>query len=304
MLRLLQPSRKRNLGLCRIGARHSFGAMTTGNEWQGRVGHAWAQMHERTDRSFAGLTERLLARIAALAGSKVLDIGCGAGELALAIARARPRAEVLGVDVSGDLVTAARERAGPHPRVRFAVADAAQWSDPDFAPNLLVSRHGVMFFDDPPAAFENLRRASAPSARLAFSCFRPARDNPWALGIAELFDLPPAAPDAPGPFAFADPRRVEAILTAGGWEGIDFAPIDFAYVAGAGADPVAEALALFTRIGPSARALFDAPEADRAAMRERLGEWLETQRNGDLVAFPAAAWVVTAERRGRTTRPR
>lgn len=301
MLRLLPPSRKCNLGLCRIGARLSVGSMTTGIEWEGRVGRAWAELHERTDRSFAGLTERLLAQIATLPGGRVLDIGCGAGELSLAIARLRPEAEVLGIDVSDDLVAAAQARAGTNPRVRFALADAAQWSDPDFAPDLLVSRHGVMFFEDPAAAFENLRRASTPGARLAFSCFRSARDNPWASGIAELFGLPPAAPDAPGPFAFADPRRVEPILTAGGWEGIDFTPIDFAYVAGSGSDPVSEAMALFTRIGPSARALFDAPEGERGAMRDQLADWLEQQRSGDLVAFPAAAWIVTAERRDRAS---
>ena len=136
MLRLLPPSRKCNLGLCRIGARHSLPTMTTGTEWQGRVGRAWAELHERTDRSLAGLTERLLARIAGLPGSKVLDIGCGAGELSLAIARARPEAHVLGVDVSDDLVAAARKRAGTNPRTLFAVADAAQWSDPHFAPEL------------------------------------------------------------------------------------------------------------------------------------------------------------------------
>ncbi len=278
--------------------------MTTGNEWQGRVGRAWADLYERTDRSLAGLTERLLARISELPGGTVLDIGCGAGELSLAISRARPGARVRGIDVSPDLVAAAGARAGANARVGFSLADAAGWNDPEYVPDLLVSRHGVMFFGDPPAAFGNLRRAAAPGARLAFSCFRSPRENPWATGIGELFDLPAAPLEAPGPFAFADPRRVEEVLTAGGWERIDFLPVDFAYIAGVGEDPVGEALALFTRIGPFARALFETPEGERAAMRERLGEWLERQRNCDLVAFPAAAWIVTAERRDRATRPR
>ena len=275
--------------------------MTSGAEWQDKVGRNWAQEYARTDRAFSGLTERLLARIAELPGERVLDVGCGAGELSLAIARARSAAQVVGLDVSADLVAAARDRATDRANVCFELGDAARWSDPGFAPDLLVSRHGVMFFDDPSAAFENLRRIAAPDAQLAFSCFRAPRENPWAAGAVELLGQPPGDPEAPGPFAFADPQRVETILSAGGWEEIDFAPVDFAYVAGAGDDPAGEALALFRRIGPAARALAQAPEAERPALESKLADWIEDNRSGDLVAFAAAAWIVTARRRDRAT---
>jgi len=268
--------------------------MTTGTEWQDAVGRIWADSWALTDRSFSGLTERLLARIAGFAGEKVVDIGCGAGELSLAIARARPRAEVIGVDVSEDLIRAAWKRAGEHTRARFAHADAATWHEPGFVPDLLVSRHGVMFFDDPPAAFRHLREISDPDAQLVFSCFRHSRDNRWASDMIDMLGLPAGDPRAPGPFAFADPQYVEGILTEAGWGRIDFEPVDFAWIGGMGEDPVADAMHFFTRIGPAAAALRVLQGEAREAMLARVREWLEANQRGDMVAFGAAAWIVTA----------
>lgn len=270
--------------------------MTTGMDWQAQVGRSWADSYRLTDRSFSGLTERLLERIAERDGNSVLDIGCGAGELALAVARQRPGAEVLGVDVSADLVAVASERGAMHGNARFALADAAQWRGDGFEPDLLVSRHGVMFFDDPPAAFANLHAAAQDGARLVFSCFREAAENPWAAEIAVLLGVAPSAdPKAPGPFAFADPNHVAAILTAGGWRDPQFEAVNFAYIAGKGEEPVDDALALFRRIGPAAAALRAMQGDDRTRAEGWLRDWLEEHRSGDLVAFSAAAWIVSAD---------
>jgi SAM-dependent methyltransferase len=276
--------------------------MTTGTDWQDAVGRSWAQAWALTDRSFAGLTEQLLGRIAGVPGDTVLDVGCGAGELSLALARARPRAQIIGLDLSAHLVAAARERAGERTHLRFVQGDAAAWREPDFAPDLLVSRHGVMFFDDPSAAFAHLHDTAAPDAALVFSCFRSPRENVWASGLADLLGLPPGDPLAPGPFAFADPQRVEAILRQAGWGQIDFQPVDFAWIAGVGADAEADALDFTSRIGPAAPALRALEGVARTEAEERLRDWFRQHRSGDIVAFSAAAWIVTAkaDRRHRT----
>lgn len=269
--------------------------MTNIMDWQAQVGRTWADNYQLTDRSFAGLTQRLLERITERVGDAVLDIGCGAGELALAIARNRPAARVIGVDVSSDLVEAARRRGDQLTNAEFILADAASWREPGFTPDLLVSRHGVMFFDDPVAAFANLHDCASTDAELVFSCFRNASENPWAAGMAKVLGLTPAGGStAPGPFAFADPQHVENILSAAGWQGIAFEPVDFAYVAGVGEDPVADAMAFFRRIGPAAPVLRALEGAAREAAEAKLAEWLEGHRSGNLIAFGAAAWIVTA----------
>ena len=274
--------------------------MTSGTEWQAIVGRNWAEMYRKTDRSFANLTPHLLERISQFPGSAVLDIGCGAGELSLAVADARKQARVTGIDVSEDLVAAARERAGEREHVDFAVADAAIWEPDGAVPDLLISRHGVMFFDNPPGAFAHLRRIAAPGARLAFSCFRTPRENPWASDMAAMISAlgavtAPADPHAPGPFAFADPDHVRAILLSAGWTDIEFEAFDYAFVAGLGTDAIADAADFFSRIGPAAAAMRQLPEGERAALQARISVWLERHCTGTLVAFPAAAWIVTAQ---------
>jgi SAM-dependent methyltransferase len=267
--------------------------MTSGSEWQARVGRVWADEWRRTDRSFAGLTPHLLSAIAAQPGARLLDLGCGAGELSLGVATARPDAHVVGVDVSGDLVATARERAAGS--VVFHHADAGAFVDPDGRHDVLISRHGVMFFADPPAVFRHLARIAAPGARLVFSCFRSVHDNPWAGVFAPLFapaSPEPVVPFPAGPFAFADPAHVERCLS--GWSGLTFTPVDFRYVAGAGDDPVADAVGFFSRIGPAAARLAALDDAARADAQAAMAAVLETHLSGGEVAFPAAAWIVTA----------
>jgi len=223
---LIGASRKRNRPCAALLSGLGHDSMTNAQDWQAQVGQNWARMYRQTDRSFTGLTQRLLERLEPLPGREVFDIGCGAGELSLALARARHGARVTGADISAELVAVAQERAGGRVGVAFEQADAAQWTPPH-APDLLVSRHGVMFFADPVAAFAHLHEIAAPGANLLFSCFRSPAENTWASAIPALLPAAPPPPPgyAPGPFAFADAdfvrrragrRRVEADRLRGG----------------------------------------------------------------------------------------
>lgn len=272
--------------------------MTGAQAWIGRVGANWAREWARTDRSFAALTDRLVEHVVGHAPRTILDIGCGAGELTLRVAARLPEAQICAIDLSADLIAAACQRTEARGNIRFEVADAGRWRTPTFNAELLMSRHGVMFFDDPVSAFQNLHDASAPGAHMVFSCFRDRSANLWATEIAAL--LPPepdADPFAPGPFAFADRARVTNILAQAGWTADDFEPVDWPYVAGGGIDPVADAVDFFTKIGPAAATIAEADGDARVRVMDGLRALAERQCDGALVTFPAAAWIVTARRR-------
>ena len=277
----------------------AWGGSGPDGDWQGGTGRAWATEWRRTDRSFGPLTERLLATLRGLVPTQVLDVGCGAGELAMAIARNHPGAAVLGVDISPQLIAVARDRARHLANVRFACADAAQWQpDQGFAPGLVISRHGMMFFADPVSAFAHLARLCAPQARLHFSCFRARALNAFATEVPRLLPEPPPAGDplAPGPFALAARERILGILEDSGWGEVTLEAVDFPMVVGAGPDPIEDAVGYFARIGPAAPAAAALDADAREAFFARVREYAQRHCHEGIVAIPAAAWLVSARR--------
>lgn len=268
-------------------------------EWTGRVGSAWALEWQRTDRSFSGLATHLNAAIltAAADAKRAVDIGCGAGATSIALATARPDIAVTGIDISPDLIAAARARTADIANLRF-VAGPVETTIASVAPaDLFFSRHGVMFFADPVAAFATLRSAASPGAKLVFSCFRSVAENPWAGAMIEAIAGPQPPPPPgyiPGPFAFAGQGFVTVLLREAGWGDVAATPIDFLYRAGGGDDPVEDAIGFFRRIGPVARMLASAEEQDRPALIEKLRAALAASRHGNSVDFPAAAWLWSA----------
>jgi SAM-dependent methyltransferase len=269
--------------------------MTNKAEWEGRVGNTWADEWRNTERMFENLVPHLDAAIDAAApeaGGAVLDIGCGAGSTSLGLATRRPGLAITGVDVSAPLLAVARERAAGRAGLTFREADAAQLGG--VGPfDLMMSRHGVMFFDDPQAAFRHLHGLARRGAGLVFSCFRPVTDNPWASElVAALTGKPPAPPAgyAPSPFGFADEDFTHAMLTGAGWRDVAAARQDYTIVAGA----IDAAIRLFSRIGPAAPLLAAADPETRAGMIAMLRGVLARRIDGGDVRLPASAWIWTA----------
>ena len=270
--------------------------MTSSFDWTGRVGDVWADEWRRTDRSFADMSRHLDAAIlsAAPEAGKAIDIGCGAGGTSIALATARPGLAVTGIDLSPSLIAIATERGAAHANLSFRVADARSLAGS--GADLLFSRHGVMFFDDPVAGFADLRSATRPGGRIVFSCFRPRADNSWALVVDEAVgnDNSPPAGYAPGPYGLADRDFTANMLAEAGWTGATPQAVDFTYVGGAGDDPVEDALGFFSRIGSAARAMADATPERRDKMRDALRAALARHVHDGAVTFFAGAWIWTA----------
>lgn len=266
--------------------------------WNGPAGHAWAAMQQTLDRMFEPFEETLAE--AATHATQVLDVGCGAGSTTLALAgRLGTRGSCHGIDVSGPLVALARTRAREAgAQVRFTCADAQTHV---FAPDsfdLIVSRFGVMFFDDPVRAFANLRRAAREHATLRFVAWRNAAENPFMTAAGEgarrlLPQLAERQLDGPGQFAFADARRVRHILEQSGWSAIEIRRLDreatFAEQ---------DLIPYLTQMGPLGRALPGLDEATRALAVEAARSAFEPYVHGPEVRFTAACWQVDARADG------
>lgn len=273
--------------------------MTDAREWRGAVGDVWAQEWRRTDRAFAGLAPELDRAIRAAAPTgrfRALDVGCGAGTTSIALARTRPDAAVLGVDLSPGLIAAAQGRARDLANLAFTCGDALECAVELGPFELVASRHGVMFFPDPAAAFGALRAATAPGGRLVFSCFADPALNDFAGPLARALGIAsPAFGGRPGPFAFADPRVPAAILAASGWRLTGLDQISFHYRVGEGADALDDAVGFLSRIGPAAAAMRGTDGAGCAALATGLRGYLRGFLAGDAVDLHASAWLVSAQ---------
>ncbi len=265
--------------------------------WNGPGGDKWAKHQGDMDRNLADVTAALLPFAAAGPGMRVLDIGCGAGQTSYLLAEAvGPAGHVTGVDISVPLLAAARTKPGAAKNVDFIEADAAFHAfKPEY--DLVFSRFGVMFFDDPAAAFANIRKALRPHGRLAFACWRPAAENQWVAvpaGAARALLPPQPAPDplAPGPFAFADPERVGRILADAGFRTVRTHRLDGVMNLGPSAE---EAAFQMTNLGPLSRAL---GEVEDQAVRERIRvavkDALEGIRTDGTIKPAIACWLVGA----------
>ncbi len=272
-------------------------------DWNGENGERWLVNQERLDRMLAPYGDAAIAAAGASPGEAVLDIGCGAGATSLDLAaQVGAKGQVLGVDISEALVGRARERVPAGTPLAFEVLDASCGSLPPAHFDLLFSRFGVMFFDDPAAAFTHLRAALKPGGRLCFICWRGAAENDWVRlpmsALQGILPVPPAPdPAAPGPFSFGDRARVTRILAGAGFRDIAFAPFDHPQLYGEGADAdaaVEDALRLSLQIGPVARALPDQPRDVQERTLAALRALFAARAEGGTVVIDGAAWIVTA----------
>jgi len=268
-------------------------------DWSKASGDVWARRWRDTDRGLAPLQPRLVSAIsrrAPKAAFAAFDVGCGPGSTSIAVADACPEASILACDISPALIEVAHQRIAGSARIRPIVGDAEIVAPREGPFDSIFSRHGLMFFDDPVRAFRSLRAAARTGASLIFSCFQTWELNPWAseLASAAAGKVLRAPGREPGPFAFADASYVSEILTSSGWLGADRQSIEFEYVAGEGAEAVADALSFLTDIGPASRVLQSLPEEDRGDGLERMRSVIEHRLVDGTVAFPTAAWLWSA----------
>ena len=262
--------------------------------WNSPAGEKWVTFEERLDGALSSVKERLLQRARVQTGERIIEIGCGTGDTALALARqAGPRGSVLAVDVSQPLLTRAGERitAIDADNITLLLSDAQTHEFDAASADLLASRFGVMFFADPVAAFTNMAKALKPGGRLVFVSWAAVDVNPWFkipgdAAIARLGEPAPVPQFAPGPLAFQDIGYVTDILGKAGLSGItaDEESIDLHFPC-----TLDEVTELLCNLGPASRLIKEknGTPADVAAIASAVREQLAAMVVDDDVKVPA-----------------
>jgi SAM-dependent methyltransferase len=277
--------------------------MKAENSWQELAGQRWAELQERTDAQLDPLGRAAIELVAPQRGERVLDVGCGAGQSTLELSElVGSTGSVIGLDISEPLLARAGQRvnAGGHANVKLVLGNAAteRFEQPF---DLIFSRFGVMFFDDPVAAFAHLRQSLRPSGRLGFVCWQPIELNAWAhaplqavRALAPERPLPALLePGKPGPFYFSDPTFVRGVLERAGFVDVRCEARE-AVVAISGARTLDEAVDYSLQIGPAARFIVEAEGLSEARVREAIADALRPHLSTQGVLAPARTWLVTA----------
>jgi len=161
----------------------------------------------------------------------------------------------------------------------------------------ILSRFGVMFFDDPEGAFANLAGALHPGGRLAFACWQDLFHNEWMLvpgaAAAPHVGLPDMEPGAPGPFALADADRITRLLTSARFHDVTLEPIARPMRAGSDVD---DTVAFFESTDIARRLMADAPPGKITAALDAVRTALLPYASDDGVVLNGTAWLVTARK--------
>ena len=122
-------------------------------------------------------------------GQRLLDVGCGLGEAALALAEDLGEdGEVVGVDISAEMVRAARAKAGTAPcRTRFLVGDACSLAEQDASFDVVRSERTLQWLADPVAAVAEMARVVRPGGRVSLI------DTDWSTFAIDIGDAAIAA---------------------------------------------------------------------------------------------------------------
>jgi len=268
--------------------------------WNGGESVHYVSHADRYDRQLETFTTALLKRADISEDDDVLDLGCGCGAATLQAAATAHR--VVGLDISHPLVEVATRRAREAgvENAEFVVADAQTHDFADGEFTVVISQFGSMFFDDPEAAFANLRRSLAPGGRLVLVSWQGLEANEWLMVVGRSVAEHSALPElggrsgGPGMFALEEPDETCDLLETAGFTDVEIEPITTTVLL-AGGDTVEESLDFLLGMG-MVRGLLGRLDGDaRERAIEEIRTTLAARYDPDVgVALGAAGWLVSA----------
>lgn len=277
---------------------HSYKAGVR-REWTAAA-PGWRKWFDTTEAKSAGraLTQVLLEQAGVGAGDVVLDFGSGYGEPGLSAAAAvGPDGHVTCLDISGDMLAFAEERArvAGLSNTRFIEADieTAELEPDSF--DVVLSRAALMYASGPLETLRHLRTSLRPGGRLAVAVWATPDKVAFATPVPVMVEMlgidPPAG--GPGPFALGEPGALEDLVSRAGFTGLASGTALVVYET-----PNAEACTRWLRdvAPPITELIADQPTSVQQEVWERVTEaWAPFQGDDGAIRLPCTAMWVAAK---------
>lgn len=126
------------------------------NEW------ARAGKGESMERGHRPVGEQAIASMRIPANARVLDVGCGSGWAARLMAQQAREGRVIGIDVSDQMISVAREQSADYSNIEFRVASAEQLPFADVEFTHAFSMESLYYYADIEAAVREIERVLQP----------------------------------------------------------------------------------------------------------------------------------------------
>ncbi|MDP3685282.1 MAG: methyltransferase domain-containing protein [bacterium] len=232
-------------------------------------------------------------------GDRVLDVSTGTGEPGLTAAARVGSGSVVATDVAEEMVRIAaenaRQRGMKNFTARVADANALPFDHDTF--DAVVCRFGIMYFADPPAGVQELRRVLKPGRKLAVSAWTDAAKNPWAATagtiVREMLSLPTPPPDSPGVFRHAVHGALKALFHDAGLRDLEEQEVTGRVIFDS---PEHYWTFILDVVAPVAKPLAGAPEATRERVKQAVLIAARRYEHDGRIVFPWSTWVASGRK--------
>ena len=278
---------------------HKFKNIEQSEYWNEKSGPKWVKLDDSLNERFSIITDELFNRASIKEGDCILDIGCGGGQTSYkAKTLVGSSGYVMGADISETLLNFARSKFSKTNNLEFNLCDVQTFK---FNPNnfdKVISRFGVMFFENPVEAFQNIYLSMKSGGKITFVCWSSFFKNEFfteGCNIIENYThekLPKITRD-PGPFAFSEKDYINRILTSSGFKKII---IDEVHTFICTKDTVENDTDILLNIGPRAKLLSNSnlSEEKMFELRNKIRELCEKREDLGIISYKACLNYVSA----------
>ena len=267
--------------------------------WNKGIGQKWVKEDDAINERFTILTKEFFSRASIKKNDKVLDIGCGGGITSFEASKlAGKDGYVLGADISEILLNLAKKNFSNIKNLEFQYCDVQNYNFENNFFNKVISRFGVMFFENPIVAFKNIYNSIQNGGSLHFVCWTNVLENEFFTAAANIIIKHlnrefPKVTRAPGPFAFSETKYVKQILNASGFENIK---VDKIYTSLSSNDDAEKDGELLFNIGLAGKILSEEnlPEQELANIKDKIIEMSQNRRVNGKITYKACLNFVSA----------
>ena len=268
-----------------------------GQYWNEAPGQSWVSNDTAMNERLETISNILFEDLDTNGCNNGLDIGCGAGSTTRRLATIMGnQARVTGLDISEKLLALARS----HPEIsrkNFLQADAQSFTFEPASFDLAISRFGVMFFENPSKAFQNINSAIKKGREMRFVCWAPLAANDFFHSplntVVDITGVSFAEPGRePGPLAFSDRSYLYSILKAADFFSVNIDTVETNIIT---KDSAEQNASLLMEIGMGFRAIKEAAPSDDVLTEIReafVADGNKRLRNG-LISYDATIYHVS-----------